>query len=221
MATGTSWMLTGLALGGASGFTPGPLCTLVISQTLKHGAREGVKISCSPLITDAPVILLALFALSRLAHLDLVLSVLSLAGALFIFSMAYENLTYKAKELEVQESEPHSLKKGIMASALSPYPYLFWMGVGSPFLVGAFTQGPAQVLTFILSFYVAVFLAKMCIITATVKAKPFLSGQGYVYCIRSLGVIIGTFGLKILWTGITGITGLSGLSVFTRWAGHG
>ena len=209
ITTGTSWMLSGLALGSASGFSPGPLCTLVISQTLKHGAKEGVKVSCSPLVTDLPIIALALFVLSKVAGLGSILSLLSVAGALFIFYLAYENLTFRGDDPSVQAAEPDSLKRGIVTSALSPYPYLFWMGVGSPFLVQALAQGSTKVLVFITAFYSAVVFAKMCIIGVTLRAKPFLSGRGYIYCIRSLGVVIAVFGLKILWTGLHGLSLIS------------
>ena len=49
----------GLVYGLSAGFSPGPLMALVISQTLKHGIREGAKVAVAPLITDLPIILLA------------------------------------------------------------------------------------------------------------------------------------------------------------------
>ena len=63
MLSSLQFVLAGLAFGSAGGFTPGPTITLVISQTLRHGVREGFKIAISPLITDAPIILLAIFVL--------------------------------------------------------------------------------------------------------------------------------------------------------------
>jgi len=39
---------------------PRPLLALVLAQTLRHGAREGCKIALTPLVTDAPIIIVAL-----------------------------------------------------------------------------------------------------------------------------------------------------------------
>jgi len=40
-----AYLLPGLALGLSAGISPGPLLTLVMTQTLKHGKGEGVKVS--------------------------------------------------------------------------------------------------------------------------------------------------------------------------------
>ncbi len=47
-------ILTGTVLGITAGISPGPLLMLVISQTIRFGHREGIKVSLTPLITDAP-----------------------------------------------------------------------------------------------------------------------------------------------------------------------
>jgi threonine/homoserine/homoserine lactone efflux protein len=39
---------TGTLLGLAAGFAPGPLLVLVISETLKHNIKEGIKVSLAP-----------------------------------------------------------------------------------------------------------------------------------------------------------------------------
>ena len=54
----------GLVYGLSAGFSPGPLMALVISQTLKHGIREGAKVAMAPLITDLPIILVSLLVLT-------------------------------------------------------------------------------------------------------------------------------------------------------------
>ena len=53
----TAWALVSAALimGLGEGIKPGPLNTLVITETLQHDWRAGTKVAISPLITDAPV----------------------------------------------------------------------------------------------------------------------------------------------------------------------
>jgi len=53
----------GLILGLSAGFAPGPLLTLVISETLQHDLKAGVKVALAPIITDLPIIIFTLFIL--------------------------------------------------------------------------------------------------------------------------------------------------------------
>jgi len=46
-------------LGVSAGFAPGPLLTLVISETLQHDIKSGVKVALAPIITDLPIIILS------------------------------------------------------------------------------------------------------------------------------------------------------------------
>lgn len=63
-SAGRQLVLTALAsgppLGPSAGLAPGPLKTLVPTQSLKHGSREDCKIAIARFIADAPIILLAL-----------------------------------------------------------------------------------------------------------------------------------------------------------------
>lgn len=61
------FLSTGTLLGLAAGFSPGPLLVLVISETLRHSVKEGVKVSIAPIITDTPILLVALFVLTQLS----------------------------------------------------------------------------------------------------------------------------------------------------------
>ena len=56
----------GTVLGLAAGFSPGPLTFLIISETLRHGLRAGMKVSLAPVVTDLPIIVLAVLLLDRL-----------------------------------------------------------------------------------------------------------------------------------------------------------
>jgi len=64
MADAAELLFSGVIFGLVQGLTPGPLVTLVISETLKFGKAEGFKVAVSPLITDSTIILFAVFALS-------------------------------------------------------------------------------------------------------------------------------------------------------------
>lgn len=46
------FLSVGAVLGLSSGLSPGPLLALVISETLRHGVKAGVKVALAPIITD-------------------------------------------------------------------------------------------------------------------------------------------------------------------------
>ncbi|UCD33501.1 MAG: hypothetical protein JSV38_06465 [Desulfobacterales bacterium] len=53
----SSALWVGVMFGLSAGFAPGPLLTLVITQTLRHGIKEGILTASAPVLTDAPIIL--------------------------------------------------------------------------------------------------------------------------------------------------------------------
>jgi threonine/homoserine/homoserine lactone efflux protein len=74
-------LTSGLLLGLSAGLSPGPMLALVLAQSLRHGPREGCKVVLAPLLTDPPIILIALIVASNLAQLRPVLGIVSILGA--------------------------------------------------------------------------------------------------------------------------------------------
>ncbi len=143
-----------MILGLSAGFAPGPLLTLVISETLRHNIKSGIKVALAPIITDLPIIVISLFVLSNLTYFNGVLGVISLAGGLFVCFMGYESISTKGVDYDYSEANPKSVTKGVLANALSPHPYLFWFSVGAPTVTKAMSVNIYSPLAFISSFYV-------------------------------------------------------------------
>ena len=122
----TDFITTGIVLGLSAGSAPGPLLTLVISETLRHDISAGIRVAVSPIFTDLPIIILTLAVLSQLSGFHNILGIISLIGGCVILFMGYESMNPKSSESDLSETEPKSLIKGILANALSLHPYLFW-----------------------------------------------------------------------------------------------
>ena len=103
----------GIVLGLSAGFAPGPLLTLVISETLQHDIKSGIKVAISPIFTDLPIIILTLSILSQLSDFHNILGIISLLGGSVILFMGYESMNPKSPESNFSEIEPKSLVKGI------------------------------------------------------------------------------------------------------------
>ena len=182
-----NFLAMGSILGLSAGFAPGPLLTLVISETLQHDIKAGVKVALAPMITDLPIIMLTLFILVKLSGFHKVLGIISCMGGLFVLYLGWQSIVTKGVELNLQGTRPRSLAKGIIVNTLNPHPYLFWFGVGGPTVTKAMNLGMLAPLAFMGSFYVLLVGSKILIAVLVGKSRSFLVGNGYIYTMRLLG----------------------------------
>lgn len=185
-----NFLTIGTILGLSAGLAPGPLLTLVISETLQHDIRSGIKVAVAPIATDLPIIVLTILILSKLSYFHNVLGIISLTGGLLILFMGYKGIRTRGVELNLEEARPKSLTKGILVNALSPHPYLFWFSIGAPTLTKAMKLNLIAPLAFIGSFYVLLVGSKILLAILVGKSKSFLTGKVYIYAMRVLGLIL-------------------------------
>lgn len=196
------FLISGIILGFVAGISPGPLLTLVISETLKHSKKEGILVASAPLITDIPIVLLSIIVLVKLSHFHYVLGVISFCGALFIAYLAYENITVKGIDINLERIKAQSLRKAIITNFLSPHPYLFWIAVGAPTVLKAYKVNILSSLLFIAGFYLFLVCSKITIALVVDKSKAFLKSKAYLIIIRTLGFILLLFCLIFIKDGL-------------------
>lgn len=196
------FLTVGTVLGLSAGFAPGPLLTLVISETLQHGVKAGVKVALAPILTDLPIIILTLLALSKLSNFYGTLGIITLLGGCFVLYMGYEGIRSRGLDPLLSEEAPKSLAKGILTNALSPHPYLFWFSVGAPTMTKAMSQNLAAPSAFILSFYVCLVGSKILLAILVGRSKAFLTGKSYVYTIRILGFVLCALAMVLFYDGL-------------------
>ncbi|MDA3885672.1 MAG: LysE family transporter [Candidatus Delongbacteria bacterium] len=196
------FLIAGIILGLSAGVAPGPLLTLVISETIQHNIKAGVKVALAPLVTDLPIVLLTFFIISKLSSFNLILGIISLCGALFLLYMGYENIRTKNINTDFENVTSRSLTKGIIANTLSPHPYLFWLSVGSPMIIRAMKINTYSVISFISGFYIFLLGSKIVIAILVGRSKTFLNDKIYLYTIRFLGSILWIFAIVLFYDGI-------------------
>lgn len=196
------FLISGVLFGSAAGISPGPLLTLVISETLTHNKKAGIIIASVPILTDMPVVFFSVFILTKLSHFSLILGIISIAGALFIAYLAYESIIIKGIELNLKKVKAYSLRKGIITNVLNPHPYLFWITVGAPTIVKGYRVNLLSVVFFIVGFYLFLVGSKIMIALVVEKYKTFLKGDTYVYLIRTLGFVLLVFSVLFFKEGL-------------------
>ena len=199
--------ITGIILGLSAGLSPGPMLTLVITQTLQHGIREGIKVACAPLLTDVPIIVVCLGILSAFADMNLVLGVLALIGGVYLFYLGISSFRFTGDDLEVSQVNPQSLKKGVMINFLNPSPYMFWTSIGGPLVLKSPDSSLVSALVFIFPFYVLLVGSKVVVAVISGKSKNFLNSKHYRLIIRLLGLVLIGFGILFWRDGIRYLMG--------------
>ena len=197
-----TYLAMGVVLGLSAGFAPGPLLTLVISETLQHNLRAGLKVALAPLITDLPIVLAVFLVLRQVDDFAPFLGILALGGSIFLLILAWQNLTQAGPDISLEPLPERSWRKGILANFLSPHPYLFWLSVGGPTLSRALEIHALAAALFVFGFYLCLVGTKLLLAWMTARSKGFIRGRWYLWSMRILGLLL------VLLAGLLGYEGL-------------
>ena len=149
---------------------PGPLTAYIVNTTLTQGWRKALLVVLSPLITDAPIIILMTFILGQLP--PEVLNLIRIGGGLLLLYIAYgawqqyqSGVMFEAVNAETPPAGIQTWRRvmltGVMMNYLSPGPYLFWATVNGPLLISALEVSAVHALVFLLAFY-GTFMIGLC-----------------------------------------------------------
>lgn len=202
MASAAELLLSGVLLGLAQGLTPGPLVTLVASETLRFGKEEGFKVAVSPLITDSTIVLFAMIVLSAFEGYGALLGVVSVFGACYLICLGLENIRTKLKVHEVSAVKREALKRGIITNFLNPHAYLFWLFVGGPIILENFRTDLSAIVFFLLGFYCFLIGSQISVAMIVEKSKQFIKSKHYSLIVKILGIILILFAANILIDGL-------------------
>ena len=194
-------LLLGLSLGLGAGLAPGPLLALVIRSTLQDGVAAGIRVSFSPLVTDVPIILVAVLLAASLP--DAALGALGIVGGGFVLWLGIEALRESpaAAEAAVGAASPQrDILRGALTNVLSPHPWVFWITVGAPVL-GKGGTGSAAL--FLGAFYLLLIGTKAAVAGALGAGRDRLvEGRGYVVVLRASALLLLGTGVLLALEGV-------------------
>ncbi len=196
------YLTIGFVLGLSAGLSPGPLLTMVISESLQYGARSGIKVAIAPIITDLPLIIFSIFILAKLDNDNYFLGIISVVGACYLMYMGLKNIQAKSMNLMVQKEQSRSYIKGIFANIMSPHPYVFWLSIGAPIMIRGMKLNWLFPLLFIGSFYFLLVGIKILLAILIGRSRELLNGVIYMHVMRTLGIALWLFALILFREGI-------------------
>ena len=205
------YLTQGLALGFGNGIAPGPFLALVIASALRGGFRSGAIVALSPLITDLPIIAVSLTLLARLPARGV--AALSLAGAMVLTWYAYEAFrdartsslaAIRAGAAHIPRAR-HALRQGVIANALNPSPWMFWMTVGGPLLTHAWETAPIDAVAFLVPFYGLLIGSKVLVAGAVSAGRSRLGDRGYRRLLAGAGLLLVGLALSLVRSGLAAL----------------
>ena len=197
------YLATGVVLGLAAGFAPGPLLAFILAQSIRFGTREGLKVAVAPLITDLPIVILATALVVVAAETaGGLLGAISLAGSAFVAYLGIESIRATAVQAGRPDEAPRSWARGALVNALSPHPYIFWITVGAPILIRAWADGPLAAAAFLVGFYACLVGAKMLVAVIAGRSGGRLQGRGYRAVMVVLGILLIFFAVRLAGEGL-------------------
>ena len=82
---------------------------------------------------------------------------------------------------------------------LNPNPWLFWLPVGGPLLVGATREvGLGAAVAFVLGFYTLLVGSKLALADVVSRSRRFLQGRTYLWMMRGSGVLLIGLGVALV-----------------------
>ncbi len=184
----------GVSLGFSAGAIPGPFQSYLISTTLSLGWRKSLIVILTPLISDGPIILLAVVLLKGFS--PELIRIIQLVGGVYLLWLAYsawKRLRNRATLTEEAPTQRRTLGQGLLMNWLNPNPYIFWATITGPLLVGALEVSIWQGIAFLLAFYITFvgFLAIYVAIFDRLRGLDDRITQGIFYIALAVLVIFG------------------------------
>ncbi|MCL4395088.1 MAG: LysE family translocator [Chloroflexi bacterium] len=150
-----SWWLIGFT--GA--MMPGPVTTLVVTETARRGFIAGPLVTLGHVLLEAAMVVALLFGLGDVIKADAVAGAIGIVGGLFLLWMGYDiirnawqgrvSLSVSRSDEAVKSSPSRNpIVAGVLTSISNPYWLLWWATVGAAYLVTFRAFGVAGIIAF-------------------------------------------------------------------------
>lgn len=201
-----AYLIFGATYAFAAAVQPGPYQTYLISQALSHGWRHTLPAALAPLVSDVPIILLAVLVLSRLPFA--LEQILRCAGGVFLLWLAWRAFrTWRAYRLASEDGAStagRSLFDAAVVNLLNPNPWLGWSLVMGPLLVRGWREAPVNAAGLLAAFYGTMVAASAGIIALFAGARR-LGPRVARWLVGMSGAALACFGGWQLWSVARGL----------------
>ncbi|MDD5659099.1 MAG: LysE family transporter [Actinomycetota bacterium] len=200
-----------LIVGFSGAVTPGPMFTLVISRTAQKGFWASFFIVSGHAIMELMVLMLFLAGIIKYLNNNMIIKIIGVAGGTVLLFLSFELLysTFKnktkvdlnKKDMNVKldkDNKSHSVFQGMFVSIINPYWYVWWVTVGSAFLIKSMKYGITGVSSFYIGHIFSDFIWYLFIGFLVSKGRKFISKKIYKAIMISCGIFLLYLGIKFI-----------------------
>ncbi|GAB4341885.1 MAG: LysE family transporter [Desulfobulbaceae bacterium] len=193
-----------IALSGA--LMPGPLLTVTISESTRHGARAGPLMILGHGILELALVLALLAGLAPFLKRDDVFAVIALAGGLILLWMAFSmfrSLPRLRLRLDPEESGGRNLVlAGIVFSLANPYWAIWWASIGLGYIMHSVRFGMLGVISFFAGHILADLAWYALVSLGVARGRQYFSDTAYRGLIGGCALFLLIFSGYFLYSGI-------------------
>ena len=154
------YLLIGSGFAFAAVIQPGPLQAYLLNSVAQNGWKRTLPAAFAPLISDGPIVFLALFVLTQIPEgMNIIIRGI---GGVFLIYLAWRSYQQWKRKKEIEriagDSAPRKMLQAAMVNLLNPNPYLGWSLVMGPAMIEAWNFHPPNAVALIVAFYVTIIL---------------------------------------------------------------
>ncbi len=195
----TALFITAFLVGLSGAMMPGPLLTVTIAESARHGFKAGPLIVLGHAILELGLIIALLAGLSLYLQKPVVTMVISVVGGAFLLFMGFnmiKDVLQGRVSLESNENNTgkginmHPVMAGILVSVSNPFWSVWWATIGLTYLTIALKSGTIGITSFFSGHIMADLLWYSLIAAAIAGGRRFLKQQVYQTIILLCGLFL-------------------------------
>ena len=193
-------LLLGLVVGFIAGIIPGAFSTVVATTALERGLGPGLKVALIPIATELPVMLAAVFVLSRMP--EGVLRWVGIVGGSILLLMAWK----VARGADSADLSKPSKRRNMghyarvfLFGILSPSPWAFWFFLGGPLLLSRWNVAPMNGILFLVGFMTCFLAIMLALAWAVATGRRRLNPTWYRRILQGAGALLVVAGIVLIW----------------------
>ncbi|MCX6012704.1 MAG: LysE family transporter, partial [Chloroflexi bacterium] len=204
---------TSFVVGFSGAMMPGSLLALTVGEVTRRGFWASPLLIVGHSILEGIFIIILVSGLSQIIDNNTIKGSVGLAGGIIMLIMGYSMVRSgirKIKLLDGPTSTGHHssviILSGALGSISNPYWFIWWITIGTTYLLWSLNQGIAGILSFYTGHILSDFLWYAIIAFILVSGKKIIKDRLYRWLLVVCGIFLSGFGGYFIATGISFFT---------------
>ena len=194
--------LLGAGFGFQGSVSPGPLQTIIISETLSHGVRSSWRAAVISPCSDPIALVVAIFVVSNIP--DAVLAIIAFLGASLLIRFAWAQFRTSEKDFDFQAKPRSSFLAIWLTNVLNPILWIFSFSINALQISSYYREnGLGVAATYLASFFISICFFNLTTACVVAKLKQIFNVRWLVNINRALGVFLVVVALRFVLMGMT------------------